>query len=90
MFKTKETEEEIIVRKRREYKEEYIRCLNIGEECESLRDLDAKKLRNSKFWEDKIQKYMNRAQIALYNYDLLDPDILKQIGIQYLKEMLIN
>lgn len=86
-LKRKETEEEIIERKRNEYKKEYIKFLQLGEECIVVRDLDIHKLQNNEYWNNRIQRYMNKAQIALYNYDLLDPEILKQTGKQYLKEI---
>lgn len=87
-LKTKETEEEIIVRKRSEYKKEYLKFLHIGGRFKVLKDFDTHKMRNDGYWEGKIQENMNRAQIALYNYDLLDPEILKLIVKMYLKEII--
>ena len=85
-IKRKETEEEIIERKRSEYKKDYIKFLRVGEEVIKLRNSNKFKYQSDEYWEDKIQEYMNKAQIALYNYDLLDPDILKLIAKINLKE----
>lgn len=87
-LKIKETEEEVIERKRSEYKKEYLKNFQIGEELKILKDLDKCRMKNDKYWNSRIQEFMNKAQIALYNYDLLDPEILKCIVKQYLKDIL--
>lgn len=76
-LKGKEIEEEEIKKKREEFKTEFIKCNKIGSEFKVLKSLDIHQMKSKEYWESKIQEYMNRAQIALYNYDLLDPEILE-------------